>query len=148
MLKNKDIELLVEKHGWQSIFVSGTEGTDCFIYSIGFEESYQHPEIIFFDYGVENSHSLMSHIANLIQDGKSFTDKGTYLKILTKPYQAMFVVLNDAVISEYLLLANKYYNKPFDAMLMILSDEQGVFPHENGYKLKDQQTVVTILGSM
>ncbi len=60
----------IQKHGWQCQYVFDANGEkEEFSYSIGFEESFDHPEIMIFGLERETMHSILSDIASDLKEG-------------------------------------------------------------------------------
>ena len=65
---NDQIEKLIEKHGWTAMAVMPGEGEPGFTYSIGFEQTVSHPEIVFVGFDHQLSPQLISSVANSLRN--------------------------------------------------------------------------------
>ncbi len=63
----------IKKHGWESLYVfDESEKRPSFLYSIGLEESFDHPEIVIFGLPRKTMHGLLSDVVEDIKEGVVF----------------------------------------------------------------------------
>jgi Domain of unknown function (DUF4262) len=140
------IEQNIAKYGWQFQFVFDNEGEHPpFAYSIGFEESYNHPEIMIFGLKREIMHSMLSHVASEIKGGKVYElDKKTK-NVFSGDYDVMFKNLNESYHPEYAGIAMDYYNKPIRIYVMLWPDKNNVLPTESNCQLTVQNEALGMI---
>jgi hypothetical protein len=121
------VEKDIKKHGWHVLSVFG-ESMPSFSYTIGFQESLRHPEIIMSGLDTNLMHHLLNDIGNLIKKGQSFSVDNTSNEVL-KDYLVKFVSVSEENSQEYLRAANAYYGDGnFQVLQCIWPDNQGRFP--------------------
>lgn len=136
----------IEKFGWQFqwVFDSNNE-LESFCYSIGFEESYNHPEIIIFDLARETSKIILSELAKEIKNGKVFTPNQRNPDVLSGGFEVMFKEIKPSAFSKYLGIAKDYYKRPFKAYVMLWPDKNNILPIESGCSLTSQSEAIQII---
>ena len=121
------VEKDIKKHGWHVLSVFG-ENMPSFSYTIGFEETLNHPEVIMSGLETDLMHHLLNDIGNLIKKGQSFSEGNTSNEVL-KDYLVKFVSVSEENIQEYLRAASAYYGDGnFQALQCVWPDNQGRFP--------------------
>jgi len=132
----------IEQHGWQCQYVFDKNE---FSYSIGFEESFNHPEIMIFGLNKDTMHALLSDIADEIKQGRVFEPNTKTGDILSGDYEVIFKPLKADMYSEYAGIATRYYNKPFRVLVMFWPDKNNVLPTEPNCELTVQNEALQIV---
>jgi len=145
-MSKKSLEENIKKFGWQCqyVFDPNSERED-FSYSIGFEESYGHPEIMIFGLKKETMHSVLSDIADEIKNGKVFEPNKKTLGVLSGDYEVIFKPLLDSYLSEYAGIASDYYSSQFRVYIMLWPDKNNVLPTDNNCELTVQNEALKIV---
>jgi hypothetical protein len=141
-----NIEENIKKHGWQFQYVFDEKGQkEDFGYSIGFEESYKHPEIMIFGLKRETMHALLSDLASDIKAGRVFEPNNKIGNIVDNDYEVIFKPLKESMYQEYAGTAERYYQKPFRVYVMFWPDKNNVLPTEIDCKLTVQNEALKIV---
>tara|TARA_R110001599_G_C11842396_1_gene619594 strand:- start:77 stop:508 length:432 start_codon:yes stop_codon:yes gene_type:complete len=136
----------IETHGWHCVFVFDPEGKHAdFAYSIGFEESYRHPEIIVFGLGKDVSHAILADIAEDLRKGTVYETHRRVSDVIGGGLDVCFRPLKPEAYGEYLGTAMSYYQRPFRALVMLWPDRSNVLPHENGWEENGQAEAIEIV---
>lgn len=136
----------IQKHGWQYQYIFDENGEkENFAYSIGFEESFNHPEIMIFGLKRETMHAILSDIANDIRNGREFQDGVKTGDILSGDFEVFFKLVKEEYLPEYAGCASGYYNKPFRVLLMFWPDKSNTLPTEFGCTLTVQNEALKIV---
>ncbi len=124
-----------EKHGWTVMAVlPGDDGSPSFTYSIGFEQTFGMPEVIFVGFNPELAQSLIAGIARSLEQGE--------FEIPTQEQRIGKIVRNFDVLArpvskeltEQTAIWATAFNKPLQTRLvqMFIPDPQGLFPDDAG----------------
>ncbi|AZR39534.1 DUF4262 domain-containing protein [Marinobacter salarius] len=136
----------IEAHGWHCVFVFDPEGEHSdFAYSIGFEESYRHPEVMVFGLGKDVSHAILADIAKDIQSGAVFEPGKRVPDVIGGDLDVCFQSVRPEAYDEYLGTAANYYQGPFRALVMFWPDKFNVLPQEDGWQENDQVEATKIV---
>lgn len=136
----------IQKHGWQYQYVFDANGEkEDFSYSIGFEESFDHPEIMIFGLKRETMHVILSDIANDIRNGRRFEDGIKAGDVLSGDFEVIFKSVKSEYLPEYAGIASRYYNKPFRVLVMFWPDKSNTLPTEVGCTLTVQNEALKIV---
>jgi hypothetical protein len=145
-IMNSSIAENIRKHGWQFQYVfDENEELPSFAYSIGFEESYSHPEIMIFGLSKDVMHSLLSNLATDIKSGIVFQPNEKVKEVLSGNFEVMFKRMKTEFQSEYAGTAKDYYQKPFEVLVMLWPDKNNVLPCEQDCQLTVQAEAVKIV---
>ena len=116
----------VQKFGWHVLAVS-CDSSPSFSYTIGFEESLNHPEVIISGLKIDLMHRLLNKIGTLIKQGRKFKN-GDLSDELIKGFPVKFVPVKESELPGFLGLAEAYYDgREFNALQCIWPDKNGVF---------------------
>ncbi|WP_017446138.1 DUF4262 domain-containing protein [Gayadomonas joobiniege] len=141
--QHKRIAENIKNYGWQFQFVFDKEGKKVdFAYSIGFERSFDHPEIMIFGLKRETMHSLLSSIAGELKNGKEYKPNTKVTGVLSGNYEVMFKPLDEKWHNELAGIAARYYAKSFRIYVMLWPDKNNTLPIENGCTLTLQNEVL------
>ncbi|MEM7358933.1 MAG: DUF4262 domain-containing protein [Pseudomonadota bacterium] len=116
----------IAEHGWHVLSVSCSDSPN-FSYTVGFEQTLGHPEIIMSGLKIDLMHQLLNDIGGLIKEGESFTN-GDLSNEVIRGFPVKFVALNENSTEEYLRVAKAHYeNGSIRALQCIWPDSNGVF---------------------
>lgn len=136
---SKDIQKDIDKYGWHFLFVFDPDGErPDFAYSIGLEESYDHPEIMVFGLDKDTAHEILSDIADDLKTGKKYQLNTKFPDVIAGDFEIMFKEVKQSAYSEYLGTAVDYYEKPFRAWVLFWPDKSNILPTEDGCSLTVQ----------
>jgi len=136
----------IQKYGWQFQYVFDADGEkEGFSYSIGFEESFSHPEVMIFGLERETMHAILSDIATDIKNGRVFSENIKTKDVLSRDYEVEFRTIKEVYLPEYAGLAMRFYQKPFRMMVMFWPDKANVLPTEPNCTLTLQNEAVAIV---
>ncbi len=143
---SQSIKENIEKFGWQCQYVFDHDGEkEGFSYSIGFEESYDHPEIMIFGLAKETMHSVLSDIAEDIKEGLVIEPNKKISGILSGDYEVLFKPIVAVNIPEYAGIASDYYSKPFRIYIMFWPDKNNILPTEPNCELTVENEALKIV---
>lgn len=136
----------IKKHGWQFQYVFDANGEkEDFSYTIGFEESFGHPEIMIFGLKRETMHAVLSDIAFDIRNGRKFEEGIKIGNVLSGEFEVMFKSVKNEFLPEYAGIASRFYNEPFRMMVMFWPDKSNTLPFEVGCTLTVQNEALKIV---
>ena len=135
----------IEKHGWHAMHVFDAQGRrPAFSYSIGFEQTFGHPEIVVFGLRREVAQTILSDIAGDLANGVRFEPYERLGNVLGPDLEVQFRPVREQAFAEYLGRAVQFYGKPFRAWVMIWPDKEGRLPGEPGCRMTSQDEAVEI----
>lgn len=141
-----DIKANIEKHGWQFQFVFDEKGVNPdFSYTIGFEETFGHPEIMIFGLKRETMHTVLGDLAHDIKNGRIFKPNIKTSDVISGEFEVLFRPLKDECYPEYAGIAFRYYDKPFRLLVMFWPDKNNVLPTEKNCELTVQNEALEIV---
>jgi hypothetical protein len=141
-----DIQKNIEEFGWHFLFIFDQDQLHpVFAYSVGFEASYGHPEIVIFGLPKNTAHAILSDIAKSISEGESFEPNRKYSGVLDGEYEALFKPIAEDNYSQYLGTAVEFYCRPFRALVMFWPDSSNVLPTEPGCTATNQNEALRIV---
>lgn len=153
-LKNPNLddferELLetVRDYGWQVTMIPEDDEGSAFAFSVGFEATLGHPEIILFGLKLETMHSLINFVGDKIKSGSRFKH-GQVVTDILEGYEVMFVNVPKHHYPEFLGTAQWFYkNDDFTVLQMIYPDRLHRFPWDEkaNPKFLEQQPILGIL---
>lgn len=146
-MENKsNIASNIDEHGWHCCNVFDHEGVSPdFAYSIGFEKTFDHPEIMIFGLEHETAHQILWDIANDIKDGAEFKTDEKLSNVIGGEFQVIFKEVKIESFSEYLGQAVDFYDKPFRAWVLLWPDKNHVLPIENNCLATEQNEALRII---
>jgi len=131
----KRTKLNIEKFGLQVMSIDHTDYSPPFSYSIGLYESYGHPEIICFGLSAKLCHTILNHIAEVIQSGEAIQLEHEYSNIFFKDSRCQFLKVDAKNMNDYFGIAQSYYvDKKFPALQLVWTDRNDKFPWEEGFQ--------------
>ena len=136
----------IKEFGWHFLFVFDPEGESVdFAYSIGFEETYNQPEVIIFGLKKDTAHAILSDIALDLKNGTILKQEQKLSEVIGGGLEIMFKPVNKSAFSKYLGTAVNYYNKPFRASVMFWPDTSNILPTEQNCELTVQNEALAII---
>lgn len=145
-MKEANIKENIEKYGRQYQYVFDDKGEkQDFAYSIGFEETFNHPEIMIFGLAKETMHTILSDIAYDLKGGRKFIPNKRTENVLSGEYEVLFKPVQESLHSEYAGIATRYYEKPIRIYIMFWPDKNNILPTENNCDLTVQNEALEIV---
>lgn len=136
----------IQQYGWRFQYVFDSEGLkESFAYTIGFEESFSHPEVMIFGLERETMHSLLQEVAGALKSGGAFLPGQRYGGILSGDFEVVFKPLKDQCYPVYAGIACDYYEHGFRMYVMLWPDSNNVLPTEPGCQLTVQDEALEIV---
>ncbi len=144
--KQNLIKSNLKSYGWHCCNAFDPEGINSnFSYSIGFESTFNHPEIIIFGLEADVSHQILSDLAIDIQNGVTFEIDAKLKNVIGGDYEVMFKEVKAEHFSNYLGQAVDHYNKPFRAWALLWPDKNNTLPIEDNCLIDDQNEALKII---
>jgi len=131
----------IEQYGWSFMFVDADQvsGMESFSYTIGFEKTFAHPELIMFGLPAEPSHKILSAVAAAIKDNETMPLHVPVENIIGNDLKVIFKPLDHALYADYLSVAIEAYGtKNFRTQIMLWPDKEENYPFEASYSIKPQ----------
>ena len=127
----------IEQFGWHVIKVMPEEDAPGFAYTIGLQQSFDHPEVLISGLDLDLMHALLNLIGEDIQNGRRFTGPESYDGILTG-FDVYFRPVDSERYLEYLGIALDHYKSHVQTAFHCLqciwpSAENGAFPWDEHY---------------
>lgn len=145
-MSRKNNRANIKRYGWHFLYVFDPEGKrENFGYSIGFEQTFSHPEVLIFGLPKEPCHGIMSVLAEGLESGMVFEVGERVSGILQEDLTVMFKTVKPEAYSQYLGTAVDYYEKNFRALVMFWPDESNTLPTENGCRVAVQNEALNIV---
>jgi len=136
----------IAEYGWEGVYVfDANDEKQPFIYSIGLEETHDHPEIMIFGLKRETMHSILSDIEKDIRDGIVYKTNTRISDVINAEFDVMFKEVKQEFYSEYLGTAERYYKKPFRTWVMFWPDKNNVLPLEEHCEVDIQNEALQIV---
>ena len=99
-----------------------------FQYSIGFQRTFDHPEVVIFGQRAEVMHGMLTAIADELRAGRRYDD-GRPVSDLLDGYVCLFRPVPPARVPDFFGRALRYYgHEPFAALQCIWPDLSGHYP--------------------
>ena len=130
--------------GWHCIKVHEDSEGPGFAYTVGFQRTFTHPEVIVFGQAPEVMHGMLNRIAERLRGGHPHTAGQSYWGILDE-YKCHFLAVSPQLLSEYVGWARWYYkDEPLTVLQCVWPDRQGKFQWEPGASsaLADRQPLL------
>jgi hypothetical protein len=122
----------IATYGWHAMNVFAEAESPGFQYSVGFQRTFAHPEILIFGQHSAVMHGMLSRIADGLQAGRRY-DGGRGADDILDGYACLFRPIPTATLSEYLGWAVWYYGEEsFAALQCIWPDRSGNYPWDSG----------------
>lgn len=125
----------IQQHGWHCLHVlPGPDGEAGFSYSIGFQATYDAPEVVIFGLQRSKAQALLGECANLLAAGHQIRPDVEDGKVLAGGYNVIFRSVRTECHDDYLGTAVRHYGtRPLHAVVMFLPDSAHRFPWQPGY---------------
>lgn len=127
------VERTIEEVGWYVVGVfpvAGGPPSPGFTYSVGFEKTWGHPEVVMFGMSPETAHGVLATIAERLAAGDKFEAGERYSELL-RDLDATFRAVPKP--GKPLNLARHYYGRDIEALQLVWPDTAGKFPWEDGF---------------
>ena len=121
----------IVEFGWHCLHVLPREGDDHapFTYTIGFTETFGHPEIAIFGLKRETTHAILADCATDIRAGTRYVTDVPLSGVLGGDVQVKFKRVRDDCIPEYFGTATRHYGgTKFEVWVMFWPNKEGLFP--------------------
>jgi hypothetical protein len=106
----------IEKYGWTLISVFNPDTGCSFVYTVGLEHRYEHPELIVLDLPVQTAADILQHLVEMVAAGRQFRVGDTPVDLPIDPRLSFFEV-ESRHFAEYLNVARWFYgNGDFRAL--------------------------------
>jgi len=136
----------IETYGWHFLNVFDRAGINAdFAYSIGFEISFNQPEVIIFGLARDIAKQILADIAHDYAQGVHYEPEKKVSGVLGGDTEVIFKPVIESAFSDYLGRAVDYYGKPFRAWVMLWPDKAGRFPTEPGFKATVQNEALAVI---
>lgn len=136
----------IGKFGWSTLYVDDKkQEKEAFMYSIGFEQAYGHPEIIIFGLKKEIMHTILSDLAKSISNGFKVKFDAREQGVIGNGLDVLFKEVKPEYFDDYLGTAKKYYQKPFRACVMFWPDKENILPVDPGCSLSKQSEALELV---
>ena len=136
----------IKKYGWEAMYVFDEHGEkEPFLYTIGLEETYSHPEILIFGLKRETMHNIVSDIVHDIKNGFKAPINEKVGELLSGNFEVLFKPVIDNHFDDYLGHANRYYKKSFRALVMFWPDKNNILPTEENCQVNVQDEALKIV---
>jgi len=126
------IDSVVGEHGWA--VVGGELGDDdpIFASSVGFTESFDHPEIIIIGFEPAVMGALINNVGKLVSRGARLADGCEADRIISGGRVAFREIRQEVHEPHTLLLRKRYGRGRYKVLQMFLPDDAGRFPWDEG----------------
>ena len=131
----------IAQYGWSFMYVDADQvrGMESFSYTIGFEKTYSHPEIIIFGLPAESAHRIISAVAAAVKEGETMPLHVPVENIIGNDLKVVFKPLEHALYADFLSVASEAYGtKDFRTQIMLWPDKEGNYPFDAAYSIKAQ----------
>jgi hypothetical protein len=123
----------VREYGWHAVGIEEDATGPPFTYSIGFRETYGHPEVLVIGVDPHVGFGILANLADRIRDGDRFEPGRDYPGILEN-YPVRFCEVGQEFYHDYLGYARWFYEgDTFPALQCVLPDRDHHFPWDEGF---------------
>lgn len=146
----KKAETDIEQYGWSTMYVDANQeqGMESFSYTIGFEKTFDHPEIIIFGLPGESAHRVLSAVAHAVKDGEPMPLDTPVENILGGNFKVLFKPFDPDVYDIYLSVAVRIYKtKNYRTQILLWPDKFGHYPTDPEYSIQGQLSAVKLISS-
>ena len=140
----------IAQYGWSFMYVDADQesGIESFSYTVGFEQSYGHPEIITFGLPAEPAHRILSATAAAIKEGETMPLHEPVENIIGGDLRVKYKPLDHASYNDYLSVAIAAYGtKDFRTQIMLWPDREGNYPFDAGYSINAQLNAAKVISA-
>lgn len=136
----------IDRYGWSTLYVHDKQqNREDFMYSIGFEQAYAHPEVMIFGLRKEIMHTILSDLAKSISEGFRVKFDVREQGVIGNGLDVLFKEVKPEYFDGYLGTAKRHYQKPFRACVMFWPDKENVLPVDPGCSLVKQREALDIV---
>ena len=126
----KKVDEDIRNYGFHVLSVACSDSPD-FSYTVGFEQTLNHPEVIMSGLDRKLMHRLLNDIGELIRKGDSFSN-GEFSDKVVDGFSVKFISVKTIALAEYLSVAKAHYKgKEFRALQCVWPDKNGLFQTED-----------------
>ena len=137
----------IQQYGWHVIKVTEDDLGPGFGYSVGFFETFAHPEVLIIGLKLDLIHSLINKIGKELRLGKTF-NSDTFSENVLDNFKFYFTWVDKKFYDEYVGQAQWYYsNKDFPLLQCLYPTTKGIYPWENEWP-ENIKNLQPILGSI
>jgi hypothetical protein len=134
----------IELYGWHVIKIPEDTSGPTIVYSIGFNHSFEHPEILIIGLEIEAAHFLINRIGDAIREGLVLKPGHFYSNLFEK-IDCYFTSVDSKYYKEYAGYAEQFYQGPsFPILQCIYPTLSGIYPWQVGWpeQLKKAQPIL------
>lgn len=145
-MSSSKIKNNIDEYGWHFLFVFDPNGEHVdFSYTIGLEESFDHPEIVIFGLKKDSAHGILSAIVDDIKSGVVMEPNKRLPNVIGGDFEVLFKPIVGSAYEDYLGTAVRYYGKPFRAQVMFWPDKNNKLPQDEGCEVTIQDEALQIV---
>lgn len=133
----------IKRHGWYGCHVDDAQRR-AYSYSIGFEQSCGHPEIVVFGLQPAIAHGILADLYASIAAGRRYEPLARLDSLFGADLEVMFRPVRDQAFKAFLGAAVDHYPGAFRAWVMLWPDREGVLPGEPGCRITSQDDGLAI----
>lgn len=130
-VSREELAPVVATYGWAVIRIEAEEDEPSFAYSVGFRESFEHPEVIMFGLPTGVMHDIINGIGETVRNGRRYSP-GDVASGLIEGFEVAFREVAPRARDAYMGIAWSYYGREFSALHCLWPDREGHFPWEHG----------------
>ena len=121
---------IIEEYGHSVIGVSGDGTSPTFTYTIGLHDLHGF-ELIVTGIRPQFAHIMFHNISKFLKEGNTLDFNVPDDRWANLPVS--FEVCNTELVKDYACQAFNYYDKDITVVQMVLSDQHGILPYQDGY---------------
>lgn len=125
----------IDTNGFSFIGIMGDLETPAYGYTVGFWETWQHPEVFIVGLSIDVMHKLAWNFAKGVREGKSFRDgEEASEELLEGGFRFRFRKIEKPL--RPLNMARRFYaGDDFEAVQAVYPDTEHLYPWDTGYRL-------------
>lgn len=154
----RNLDRRVRKHGWTGVYVGRYGQPPSWMYTIGFDETLDHPEIIVFDVPLAGANGLCWEVFEQLQsgdlridDGGVWSDGSEVAPVWRKVHPSQI----ESADGWLTMAARRRYRRTsqwrgLEAFQLVLPDPEGSFPWDDAYDehLRPRQPALYVAGAV
>ncbi|TGK82974.1 DUF4262 domain-containing protein [Leptospira noumeaensis] len=118
----------IKEHGCHILHILGDDENPPFSYSIGIQQTSNHPEIIITGMDIDDAHKIINEYNRLVKSGNTIIPDKLYDCFLEN-YSCSFKLVKEKYYKEYFGWARWLYNgNNFNALQLIYPNIDGIWP--------------------
>ena len=127
-MNESDVIQNIKKYGFHIVKVLEEEELPAFVYTVGFNKIYNHPEVIISGLSLDIAETILNDIANNIKQGTTYTSNCEYEDIIQN-YKCFFLEVDKKKYNNYLGRAIWFYqNSNFETLQCVWPDRNRKYP--------------------